>query len=69
MYIDKIACASAKQYTGYVVIAQYCFLMLSNFMNTVIPQSTDIIKCSSLMKFFNLFSAKIRLAYSSEYLS
>ena len=49
---------------GYVVIPQYCFLIPSNFMNTIIPQSTDIIKYSSLMMFFNLFSAKIILAYT-----
>ena len=36
--------SSAEQYTGYVVIPQYCFLIPSNFMNTVIPQSTDIYK-------------------------
>ena len=60
--------SAEQKYTGYVVIPQYCLLIPSNVMNTVIPQSTDIIKYSSLM-FFNLFSAKIRLAYLSEHLN
>ena len=38
--------SSAEQY-----IVQYCFLIPSNFMNAVIPQSTDIIKYSSLNVF------------------
>ena len=43
---------SAEQYPNNVVILQYCFLLPSNFMNTVIPQSTDIIKYSDVFKFF-----------------
>ena len=33
----------AEQYPNNVVIPQYCFLIPSNFMNTVILQSTGII--------------------------
>ena len=35
--------SSVEQYTGCVVIPQYCFLIPPNFMNTAIPQRIIIL--------------------------
>ena len=35
--ICGVLCISAEQYTGFVVIPQYWFLIPSNFLNTIVP--------------------------------
>ena len=42
MYITKVLPSSAEQYTGFVVILQYWFLISSNFLNTAILQYRNI---------------------------
>jgi len=55
--------SSVEQYTGYVVIPQYYFPVPSNFFDTAVPLSTDIVQYSSLKM---LFSTKMRFIYISK---
>ena len=60
--MTMLLCSSVEQYTGCVVILQYCFLILPNFINTTTPQRTIIL-------FFNLFSVVWRMGYPKALIS
>ena len=58
--VYSLLLCSAEQYTGFVVIPQYWFLISSNFLNTVVPSYDDnIINYSFVVMLFDLFLQKL----------